>query len=100
MMPDWPPESVTGPVTTKQIRIFIEAYNQLWLHQDDIDWMLRYIYIQQQLKGVDAVASDDEGPDAGLGQDAAEAILEDEAYTPARKTPGHSHLFREWGTPP
>ena len=107
-MPDWPPEAVTGHVTTRNIRIFIEAYNQLWLHQDDIDWMLRYIYIQQQLKGVDVVASDDEGPDAGLGTDAAGETTphrripspQDENHTPKKLTSGGSHLFEDWETKP
>ena len=91
-MPDWPPESVTGPVHSKCVRIFVEAYNTLWLHQGDVEWMLRYMYIAQQLKGVGAVASDDEGPGAELGMDAAgertpvRRILgnEDEVHTPEK----------------
>ena len=91
-MPDWPPEAVAGPVTTKKVRIFVEAFNMLWVHQDDIDWMLRYIYIQQQLKGVDAVASEDEGPDAAC------AILE--AHTPERKPPVDKIHTPEWASDP
>ena len=41
----------------------------LWLHSDDLEWLIQFLVIQQQLKGVPAVAEDDEGPDAAERMD-------------------------------
>ena len=41
----------------------------LWLHSDDLEWLIQFLVIQQRLKGVPAVAEDDEGPDAAERMD-------------------------------
>ena len=83
-MSSYPPEAGTGPVTYRHIRLYIETYSKVLLHKDDIGWCIRYMYIQQQLKGVAVVASDDEGPDAH------------EPATDKETSGGGGNLFREW----
>ena len=65
-MPDWPPEAVTGgdAPNKRKVSVFLEGSGMLWLHSDDLEWLIRFLLIQQQLKGVPVVAPEDEGPDA------------------------------------
>ena len=70
-MPDWPPEAVTGgdAPNKRKVSVFVEGSGMLWLHSDDLEWLIRFMMIQQQLNGVPAVAEDDEGPDAAASMD-------------------------------
>ena len=63
-MDEYPEEARTGGARKKrEISVYIEGTKKLWLDKNDLQWLLQYLWIQQQLKGVAAVASDDEGPD-------------------------------------
>ena len=70
-MPEWPPEALTGSEVQvpRAVSVFAEGSGTLWLHSDDLEWMIRFLVIQQQLKGVPAVAEEDEGPDAAERMD-------------------------------
>ena len=65
-MPEWPPEALTGSEVPnpRAVSVFVDGSGTLWLHKDDLEWLIRFLVIQQQLKGVAAVDSDDECPDA------------------------------------
>ena len=70
-MPEWPPEALTGGEVhnPRAVHVWVEGSGTLWLHSNDLEWMIRFLVIQQQLKGVPAVAEDDEGPDAAERMD-------------------------------
>ena len=34
----------------------------IWLHIDDVEWAIKYFYVQNHLKGVPLVADDSTGP--------------------------------------
>ena len=70
-MPDWPPEALTGgeAPNPRAVSVFVEGTGVLWIHSDDLEWLIRFLVIQQQLKGVPVVAEDDEGPDAAERMD-------------------------------
>ena len=58
----------------------------LWLHSDDLEWLIRFLVIQQQLKGVPVVAEDDEGPDAAETMD---FVMTPENFPQPKKDNGH-----------
>ena len=60
-MPVSPPEAL-GPVVERVVRVYVGQYNVLWVHEEDIEWLLRYMFVQHQLKGVPSVHDDDVGP--------------------------------------
>ena len=70
-MPEWPPEALTGSEVQvpRAVSVFVEGTGVLWIHSDDLEWLIRFIMIQQQLKGVPVVEEDDEGPDAAESMD-------------------------------
>ena len=70
-MPEWPPEALTGSEVhvPRAVRVCVEGSGTLWLHSNDLEWMIRFLVRQQQLKGVPVVAEDDEGPDAAESMD-------------------------------
>ena len=45
-------------------RLFVEHRSQVWLHLDDVNWAVKYMYSQYVLKGVAYVRPDDAGPSA------------------------------------
>ena len=45
-------------------RLFVEHRSQVWLHLDDVNWAVKYMYSQYVLKGVAYVSPDDAGPSA------------------------------------
>ena len=64
-MKEWPPEMTPdSPNIDRIVSVYLEGRQQLWLHQDDLPWLIRSLYIQQQVNRVAVVPSDDEGPDA------------------------------------
>ena len=42
--------------------VHIVDRRQIWLSIDDVEWAIRYLFHQHQLRGVGLVADDDEGP--------------------------------------
>ena len=72
-MSEWPREASTDRVQAmRHVAVYVEGTNKLWIDKNDLEWLLRCLFIQQQVKGVSAVASDDEGPDA---RDNMEAVM-------------------------
>ena len=64
-MKEWPPEMTPdSPNTDRMVRVYLEGNAKIWLHMDDLNWLLQSLFIQQQVKGVAVVPSDGEGPDA------------------------------------
>ena len=62
-MPEWPPEAVLGPSTImRAVRLFLEGNGKLWIHWQDLDWLVRSLWINFQLKDVANVAGSDKGP--------------------------------------
>ena len=87
-MPVWPPEALTGGVAPnpRTVSVFVDGSGTLWLHKDDLEWLIRFLVIQQQLKGVPAVAEDDEGPDAAETMD---FVMTPEKCPQPKKDNGH-----------
>ena len=95
-MPDWPEEAMTGGAPKKrQVCVYLEGNGKLWIHTDDLEWLIRYLWIQQQLKGVSAVSSDDEGPDAPKRMDLA---MTPEKFPEPQQDKGHLH--DKWAAAP
>ena len=64
-MKEWPPEiTPDSPNTDRMVSVYVEGHNKLWIHKDDLEWLIRSLYIQQQVNGAAVVPSDDEGTDA------------------------------------
>ena len=89
-MKEWPPETITGnDRIERKVVVYLEGTGKLWINRVDINWLIRTLYIQQQLKGVAIVASDDEGCDATV--------------TPGQRPKPQEcegHLHDKWDTPP
>ena len=96
-MPEWPPEALTGSEVQvpRAVSVFVEGTGVLWIHSDDLEWLIRFMMIQQQLKGVPAVAEDDEGPDAAETMDFE---LTPEKCQQPKKDNGH--LSDKWAEVP
>ena len=58
-MPEWPGEAMNGNATIeREVRVLLDGNGKLWIHTGDIEWLIRSLWIHQQLKGVDDVASE------------------------------------------
>ena len=89
VMKEWPPEATTGSVRIeRRVAVYLEGNGKLWIHKDDLEWLIRSLCIQQQVKGVSVVASDDEGPDA---HDNMEAVMTPEKRPPRQQCDGYLH---------
>ena len=62
--PRHPPELVKDGKDKRSVRIYIIDRKQVWLQIDDVPWAMKYLYVQNLLKGVPLVAPDSEGPSA------------------------------------
>ena len=96
-MPDWPPEALTGgeAPNSRAVSVFVEGSGMLWLHKDDLEWLIRFLVIQQPLKGVPVVAEDDEGPDAAERMDFE---MTPEKCPQPKKDNGH--IYDKWDSEP
>ena len=96
-MPVWPPEALTGgqAPTPRTVSVFVEGSGMLWLHSDDLEWLIRSLVIQHQLKGVPVVAEDDEGPDAAESMDFE---MTPEKCPEPKQVEGHLH--DKWASTP
>ena len=96
-MSEWPKEAITGGacMVMRDVSIYLEGQTRLWLHTKDVEWLIRSLWIQQQLKGVGDVASDDEGPDSPKS-------MEDDMTPEKRPQPQEiaGHLYDKWDTAP
>ena len=88
-MKEWPPEITPDSRNPDRIvSVYVEGNGKLWIHQDDLEWLIRSLYIQQQVKGVAVVPSDDEGPDA---HDSMEDAMTPEKCRQPPKLEGNLH---------
>ena len=86
VMKEWPDKPTS---LEREVAVYLEGSGKLWIKKEDLDWLIRTLYIQQQLKGVGIVASDDEGSDA---------IVTPEKRPKPQECEGHLH--DKWDTPP
>ena len=95
-MKEWPPEMTPdSPNTDRMVRVYLEGNAKIWLHMDDLNWLLQSLFIQQQVKGVAVVPSDDEGPDAHDKNDGPVTPVK------CRQPPKHEgHLHDKWSAAP
>ena len=56
------PEEDPECTEVRNIRVHVMDRKVLWLHIDDVDWAVRYLYVQNLLKGVPLVSEDSPGP--------------------------------------
>ena len=64
-MKEWPPEMTPDSTNTDRIvTVYLDGKGKLWLHLDELPWLIQYLCIQQQIKGGAVAPSGDEGPDA------------------------------------
>ena len=64
-MHEWPPEADVGcSETMREVRLFLEGNQKLWIHWADVEWLLRSLWVNWQLKGVPNVPGEDKGPGA------------------------------------
>ena len=68
-MKEWPPEMTPdSPNIERMVSVYLKGNSRInsriWLHQDDLPWLIRSLYIQEKVKRVAVVPSDDKGPDA------------------------------------
>ena len=61
-LPASPPELVQEPGERRTIKLWVGDRKSVWLHQDDVEWAVKYLFIQITLKGVPLVPSDSQGP--------------------------------------
>ena len=89
LMDECPEEARTGSARLKRaIYVYIEGNKKVWIDIKDLQWLLQYAWIQQQLKGVVAVASDGEGPD---GPKRSEIDMTPEKLPAPQQVEGHLH---------
>ena len=55
-MPVSPPGALDS-VVEREVRVYVGQFNMLWVHEEDIDWLLRYMFVQQHAN----MASDEGG---------------------------------------
>ena len=66
-MHEWPPGADVGcSESMREVRLFLEGNQKLWIHWADIEWLVRSLWINFQLKDVPNVAGEDQGPGAHL----------------------------------
>jgi len=95
-MSEWPRDASTDRVqAVRCVAVYIEGTGKLWIDKNDLEWLLRCLFIQQQVKGVSVVASDDEGPDA---HDNMEAVMTPEKRPQRQQCDGYLH--DKWGEKP
>ena len=46
----------------RKIRLYVLDRKTIWLHIDDVEWAVRYLYAQNLVKGVPLVPDDSQGP--------------------------------------
>ena len=61
-MPVRSPEEDPDCTEVRQIRLYVVDRKVVWLHIDDVEWAVRYLYVQNLLKGVPLVLDDSAGP--------------------------------------
>ena len=61
-MPVRCPEEDPGCRDFREVRLYVKDRNTIWLHIDDVEWAVRFLFMQSHLKGVPLVTDDSPGP--------------------------------------
>ena len=61
-MPAVAPEIAPNSKLMREATLLIKDSKTIWLELCHVDWCVKYLYAQNMLKGVDAVADDSPGP--------------------------------------
>ena len=61
-MPVRCPEEDPHCTDVRRIRLYVESRKEVWLHLDDVEWAVRYLFAQNLLKGVPLRPDDSTGP--------------------------------------
>ena len=61
-MPARCPEDAPNCTEVRNIRLYIEDRVQVWLDLTDVEWAVRFLYVQNLLKGVPLIPEDSTGP--------------------------------------
>ena len=61
-MPVKCPEEEPNCQDFRKIRLYIVDRKTIWLHIEDVEWAVRYLYAQNLVKGVPLVPDDSQGP--------------------------------------
>ena len=61
-MPARCPEEAPNCTEVRNIRLYIEDRRQVWLDLADVEWAVRFLYVQNLLKGVPLIPEDSTGP--------------------------------------
>ena len=56
------PQEDPACTEVRRIRLYIEDRKQIWLDLADVDWAVRYLFVQNHLKGVPLIPDDSTGP--------------------------------------
>ena len=65
-MPVRCPEEDPQCTDVRTIRVYVENRMQIWLHLADVEWAVRYLYVQNLLKGVPLISDESTGPGWGM----------------------------------
>jgi len=57
------PEEDPDCKEVKKIKLYVADRKTIWLHIDDVEWAVRYLYVQNLLKGVPLVPEESTGPE-------------------------------------
>ena len=61
-MPVRCPEEDPHCTELRTIKVYVEDRKQIWLDLADVEWAVRYLYVQNLLKGVPLISDDSTGP--------------------------------------
>ena len=84
-----------GTRIVRDVSLYLEGNGKFWIHTNALEWLVKSLFIQQQLKGVADVGSDDEGPDA---HDSMEVDMTPEKRPQPQRCEGH--LNDKWADAP
>ena len=56
------PEEDAHCTEVRKIKLYVTDRKEVWLHIDDVEWAIRYLYMQHLLKEVPLVPEDSTGP--------------------------------------
>ena len=61
------PEEDAQRTEVRQIKLYVVVRKEVWLYIEDVEWAVRYMYVQNVLKGVPLVPDDSTGPGNVVG---------------------------------
>ena len=90
LMKEWPPEATTTPHNAeRQVTVYLEGTGKLWIDTNDLEWLIRTLWIEPKILPEDAaVDSDSEGPGARVRM---EADMTPEKLRHTQQCQGHLH---------